>query len=60
MNRGFNDSVASVDRKLLEKAKQIHRTRPSRGTDGDKGEDAAQVKLEVNDRFYRYLFLSQD
>ena len=23
MSRGFNDSVASVDRKLLEKAKQI-------------------------------------
>ena len=56
INRGFNDSVASVDRKLLEKARQIQRTRATRVTDGDQGEDAAQVKLKVDDCFYHYLF----
>ena len=51
-NRGFNDSVASVDRRLLEKAKQIHRTRPPRVTAGEKGEDASQVKLKAENCSY--------
>ena len=46
-NRCFNDSVAGVDRRLLEKAKQIHRTRPARVHDGEEGADGdvSQVRL---------------
>ena len=46
-NRCFNDSVAGVDRRQLEKAKQIHRTCPARVHDGEEGADGdvAQVRL---------------
>ena len=59
-NRQFNDSVASVDRRLLEKAKQIHQTRPARATAGEEGEDVAQVKLKLMIGTINYKFRSSD
>ena len=56
-NRQFNDSVASVDRRLLEKAKQIHQIRPARATAGEEGEDVAQV-TKAHDWYYQ-LSISQ-
>ena len=44
-NRRFNDSVVGVDRRILERAKQIHRTCPARAPDGQEGDDVAQVRL---------------